>query len=76
LVGGGLFRVELIVDAVGWQVWVSLVVVVEVVGVALRVVAVGSRLELLVWAVGWLLWESLVVGDMLFSTVFVVGIAD
>ena len=54
----------------------SLVVVVEVVGVALLVVAVGSRVELLVWAVSWLFWESLVVGDVLFSTVCVVGIAD
>jgi hypothetical protein len=76
LVSDGLFMVGLLVVSVAWQLWVSLVVMVVVVGVALLVVAVGARVELLVWAVGWLLWVFLVVGDVLFNTGCVVGIVD
>ena len=51
-----LFKLELRLFAVGWQLWVSLMVVV-----------VLFMVELMVGAVGWLMWVvSLVMGGVLF----------
>ena len=58
----GLCLVGLILVAVGWQVWVLLMVVVVLFKVARRVVAVG-----------WLLWALLVVGCLLFDVMLIGG---
>ena len=57
-----LFKVELGAVAVGWQLWVSLMV-----GVVL------FELGLVVGAVGWLLLVLVVIGGVLFISVCIVG---
>ena len=63
MVSVGLCLVGLVLVAVGWQVWVSLMA-----GVVLF--KVGRR----VMAVGWLLWALLVVGCLLFDVVLMGGV--
>jgi hypothetical protein len=59
-----LVREGLLVVAVGWQSRVSLTVAV-----------VLFKVKLMVGAVGWLLWVvSLVVSDVLFNSVFIMGV--
>ena len=63
MVSVGLCLVGLVLVAVGWQVWISMMVGIVLFKVGRRVVAVG-----------WLSWALLVVGCLLFDLVLIGGV--